>query len=167
MKSLLLSFFLIVSFYYFPAIARKTGYKLNVEKNRQEKTEPQEMSKGSFMVASQCEDCNAGYRLEQIIFSGYNKPRRSAIETFFITNNTDRHMSGVNLYIEYLTLDGRQLNKRFVKLVCDIPPGETRMAEVPGWDRQKAFYYVRSDGGKSGGTPYEVIFDPVSYYLRF
>ena len=53
-------------------------------------------------------------------------------------------MSGVTMYVEYLMPDGRQLHKRFVRLVCVIPPGETRMAELQSWDKQKSFYYEGS-----------------------
>lgn len=149
------------------AVARKKGYRLDAGKESRAETETVRMARGSFMVASQCEDCNNGYRLEQIAFSGYDKPRNSAVETFFITNNTDRTMSGVTMYVEYLMPDGRQLHKRFVRLVCDIPPGETRMAELQSWDKQKSFYYEKSETPRRGGTPFTVVFDPVSYYLRF
>lgn len=147
-------------------LARKKGYRLNVEKDSDSKTE-QEMVRGSFMVASQCADCNNGYNLTQIAFSGYDKAQQSASESFFITNNTDRTMSGVTMYIEYLMPDGRQLHKRFIRLSCDIPPGETRHADVPSWDSQKTFYYEKSAPSRRGGTPYTVVFDPISFYLRF
>lgn len=147
--------------------ARKKGYRLTVEKQTRAEKEEQKMSKGSFMVASECNDCNNGYRINQIVFSGYDKPLRSSKETFFITNNTDRTMSGVTLYITYLMPDGRQLNKRFVRLSCNIPPGETRIADIESWDKQKSFYYEKSDAGKKGGTPYTVAFDPIAFYLRF
>lgn len=149
------------------ASARKKGYRLKVEKESQTEREEEEMARGSFMVASQCTDCNNGYKIDQIKFSGYDKPRGSASETFFITNTTDRELSGITLYIDYRTLDGRQLNKRFIRLSCNIPVGETRTAEIKSWDKQKEFYFEKSSPGKQGGTPYTVIFDPVAYYLRF
>lgn len=149
------------------ALAKKKGFKLDIPKETAEENEESQMSLGSFMVASHCKDCNNGYKINQIRFSGYDKPRKSSKETFFITNNTDRIMSGVNLYIDYRTPDGRQLNKRFVRLSCNIPPGETRMVDLESWDKQKAFYYEKSNDGKSGGTPYKVIFDPVSFYLKY
>lgn len=149
------------------AAARKKGIKLNVRKESKADLEEESMSLGSFMVASECTDCNNGYTLSQVAFSGYDKPQQSNSETFFITNNTDRRMSGISLYIEYRTEDNRQLHKRFFKLTCDIPAGETRMAEVESWDKQRSFYYIKSNASKKGGTPYVVIFDPVSYNLRF
>ena len=149
------------------AWARKKGYKLNIEKKAASQQTDDDMASGSFMVASHCTDCNNGYKIEQIHFSGYDKPRRSATESFFITNTTDRRMTGVTLYIEYLTTDGRQLYKKFVKLVCDIPPGETRKADIPSWDKQKSFYYIKSEASSKGGTPYTIVFDPISYYLQF
>lgn len=145
--------------------ARRKGFRLK-DNNEQVDTE---LVAGSFMVASQCEDCNNGYRIDQISFSGFDKPQNSSKESFFITNNTDRQMTGVTLYIEYLTEDGRQLHKRFLRLSCDIPAGETRQAVVESWDKQHSFRYTRSAAPARSphpATAFIVRFDPVSFYLR-
>ncbi len=187
MKNILLktlSVILLVSF--FPAqqsFARKKGYRLKTGKSKTEKvnkhsgiditetdvadTISQEMVAGSFMVASQCENCNNGYRLDQIVFTGFDKNQGNKTESFFIINKTDRTLTGVSLYIDYRTLDGRQLHKRFFKLSCNIPAGETRKADIPTWDTQHSFYYHKSKAAKHKGNPFEVIFDPIAYYLRF
>lgn len=124
------------------------------------------MKRGSFMVASQCGDCNNGYTISQIAFSGFDKPGSSPMESFFITNRTDRTMSGVSLYIEYLTPDGRQLHKRYVKLDCNIPAGETRKCDIKSWDTQRSFHYELSRASRRS-SPFTVRFDPVAFYLRF
>ena len=145
--------------------ARKVSFRHSVKDSRSETQE--EMTAGSFMVASQCEDCNNGYTLQQIGFTGFDKPQSSDTESFFITNETDRTMTGVTLYIEYLTPDGRQLHKKFMRLSCDIPPGETRKADIRSWDRQNSFYYIKSRPARNAGNPFDVRFDPIAYYLRF
>ncbi len=147
------------------ADGRRKGFRL---KDNNEPVDT-ELVTGSFMVASQCEDCNNGYRIDQIAFSGFDKPQNSSRESFFITNNTDRHMTGLTLYVEYLTEDGRQLHKRFLRLSCDIPAGETRQATVESWDRQHSFRYTLSAAPARSAhpaTPFTVRFDPVSFYLR-
>lgn len=150
------------------ADARKQGYTLKVDKIAESELEEEQMSRGSFMVASYCTDCNNGYRLDQISFAGFDKPQNSNYETFFITNHTDRTMSGVNLYVEYMMPDGRQLHKRFLRLTCNIPPGETRSLQLDSWDKQKSFYYqLSTPAAKKQGTPFIVVFDPVAYYLRY
>ncbi len=149
------------------SFAEKRGFRLHTKGAYSEDSKEREMTAGSFMVASQCEDCNNGYRLDQISFSGYDKPQQSMKETFFITNNTDRTMTGVTLYIDYLDMQGRQLNKKYYKLSCLIPPGETRQAELTTWDKQKMFYYELSVPGRRGGVPFKITIDPVAYYLRF
>lgn len=151
----------------FMAQGRKYSYNLKTPKPSKEEITEMEMERGSFMVASQCEDCNSGYRIDQIKFSGFDKPQSSGNETFFITNNTDRIMSGVNMYIEYFDESGRQLTKRFIRLSCDIPAGETRQAVIKSWDVQKSFYYEKSTSSRRGGSPFKVAIDPVAYYLRF
>lgn len=160
-----------------PAGARKIGYKHKtggkkasvavVARDAADSDTVQEMVPGSFMVASQCERCNNGYRLDQVVFTGFDKKRGSAKESFFIINKTDRVLTGVSLFIDYRTPDGRQLTRRFIKLSCSIPPGETRKADIDTWDTQRSFYYVKSVQGKKGGNPFEVVFDPIAYWLRF
>lgn len=158
---LLIAFLAII-----PLGARKTTLRLGSDHAARRSAQDSVMVKGSFMVASQCSECNSGYRLDQIEFSGFDKPANSSVESFFITNNTDRTMSGVSLYIDYQTPDGRQLHKRYLRLKCNIPAGETRKADIKSWDRQKSFHFEKSNPSRSS-SPFTVIFDPVAFYLRF
>jgi hypothetical protein len=151
-----------------PVSAKKYSYKLSAQKaEEQVSTDENEMVAGSFMVASQCEACNNGYRLEEVEFSGYDKPQNSATESFFITNNTDRVLTGVTLYIDYHDKSGKQLHKQFLKLSCEIPAGETRQAQIKSWDTQRSFYYEKSTASKRAGSSFTVSLDLVAYYLRF
>lgn len=147
------------------ASARKVSLKLTGDKTDRKESNSG-MVRGSFMVSSQCQDCNNGYTLDQIIFSGFDKPGNSSTESFFITNNTNRTLTGVSLYIEYLTPDGRQLHKQYLRLSCSIPPNETRKTDVRSWDTQRSFHYEKSAASKRS-APFTVCFDPVAYYLRF
>jgi hypothetical protein len=152
-----------------PISAKKYSYKLSAKNAETEEVaeEENEMVAGSFMVASQCEACNNGYRLDEISFSGYDKPQSSTTESFFITNHTDRVLTGVTLYIDYRDKADRQLHKQFLKLSCEIPPGETRQATLKSWDTQRSFYYEKSAASKRVGSAFEVKLDLVAYYLRF
>lgn len=145
--------------------ARKVSLKLTGNKADRQQTSSG-MVRGSFMVSSQCKDCNNGYTLDQITFSGFDKPANSSTESFFITNNTNRTLTGVSLYIEYLTPDGRQLHKQFLRLSCNIPPNETRKTDVRSWDTQRSFHFEKSAPSRRS-APFSVRFDPVAYYLRF
>lgn len=136
-------------------------------KIKTDKQEPEEMVAGSFMVGSQCSVCNNGYRLDQVKYSRFDKPASSILETFSVTNTTDRTLKAVGLFLEYRTPDGLQLHKRYVRIDCDIPPGETRMLSVRSFDKQKSYYYQGSAKPRKRATPFDVIFDPVAYYLSF
>ena len=131
----------------------------------------EEMAAGSFMVSSDCPTCNNGYRLDQIRVFGFDKPAASLSETIFLTNTTDRTLTGVSLYIDYRSMDGSQLHKRFLHIDCNVPAGETRSIQFPSWDRQRSFYYhgsasvVKSRSRRA--QPFEVALDPVSYTLSF
>lgn len=157
---------------YMEAGAKKVSTKMKEPKESKTQKERNDtagmqMTKGTFMVASECEDCNNGYKLSQLKFFGFDKPLTSVKESFFITNNTDRRLRGITLYITYNSTGGKMLHKRFLKLDCDIPAGETRKADIESFDTQRSFYYVKSAVPKKQATPFDVKFDLVAYYLEF
>lgn len=126
-----------------------------------------EMMPGSVTVVSPCAVCHKGYNLEQVRFSGFDKVTESSKESFFVTNLTDGEVTQVALYIEYLTPDGRQLHKRFLRIDCNIPPGETRRMDVPSWDKQHTFYYEGSRAPvRRKASPFKVVFEISSYNVR-
>ncbi|MDE6027755.1 MAG: hypothetical protein K2G23_06770, partial [Muribaculaceae bacterium] len=115
---------------------------------------------------SEFEDASP-YSREDIEFSGYDKKLTSSSESFFVTNRSNRTITAIELTIDYLTLDGRQLNKKFHKIQCAIPPGETRMVDVKSWDTQHSFYYEKSAPARAAGTPFTVKFYPSAFYLKY
>lgn len=144
--------------------ARKIKSSLKKPDKPMQKTE---YVKGSQAISTQCEACANGYKISDVVFTGYDKKRSSERESFFITNNTDRELTAVSLYIIYYATDGRQLHKKYVKINCSIPAGETQKTDIRSWDTQKSFYYVKSETNPRKGTPYTVSFDPVTIYLRY
>lgn len=144
------------------ASARKRGYKLKTG-NKTEQTDP---SVGTFLVTDSICPEAGGYSLAQVVFSGYDKATSTGKESFFITNNADKTLKQIDIDVEYLTPDRRQLHRRHVSLKCDIAPGDTENVVIDSWDKQHSFHYIKSRGGKRS-IPYEVKFRPVSYRLKF
>lgn len=147
----------------FQGEARKIGYRMKASETKKESVESR-MAKGAFMVTPN--DTTGPYRIQQIIFTGYDKPQNSSKESFFIINKTDRTLSGIVLNIDYITPDGRQLHKRIEKIPCHIPPGETRKTDISSWDTQHSFRYIESKG-RPEANPYTVSFSPTLIYLRY
>ena len=77
----------------------------------------------------------------QIELSGYDKPLRSAYESFMLTNLTARALRLLAVTLDYYDLEGRQLHQRSDTLPVAVPPGETRMVKLPTWDTQRSYYY--------------------------
>lgn len=144
--------------------ARKTGYRLPSKETAKEKRATTEA--GTFRVEIS-EDTLARFSRRNILFSGYEKKLQSTRESFFITNRTDHVILSVELSIEYLTPDGRQLNRRFHRVACNIPPGETRAVDVKSWDTQHAFYYAPSPPARAAGSPFIVKFTPIAASLKY
>lgn len=99
----------------------------------------------------------AGDEPNAITIAGYDKPLRSANETFFITNRSSYNISGLRIRIKYLDTHGRTLHQRECLIPIDIPSGETRQAKIKSWDIQRSFYYKMSTKPKrADGTPFDV-----------
>lgn len=96
-------------------------------------------------------------------FVGYDKKTGSAKETFFVDNGTDINISSFELEISYYNSAGKQIHKRKVEINQVIPAGESRMVDIPSWDTQKSFHYVKSTASSKGSTPYTVRFRVLSY----
>lgn len=91
-----------------------------------------------------------------ITIAGYDKPVDSRIETFFIVNRSSHHLKGITVTLTYFDTSGRQLHQATHNVDCDIPPGHTRQATVPSWDRQQSFYYTGSRTPRRRSTPFTV-----------
>ena len=102
----------------------------------------------------------SGKLLENVVLTGFDKKRNNSKESFFIINNTGSALNGVGVDITYLTPDGRMLTHRYAVISITIPAGETRKVDIPAWDTQHSFYYLKSDPDPSRGNPFNVVMIP-------
>lgn len=154
---------LILLICFIPTYGKKVKLQLNTKDIKTRKTE--NIYAGSFKVSRDKEDST--YSLTQITFTGFDKKINSSTESFFIQNNTDRTLTGITVTIEYLTPDGRQLEKRTHQIKCNIPAGQTRKTDLRSWDKQHSFYYIKSAPTRSSGSPFTVKFYPEAIYLKY
>lgn len=94
----------------------------------------------------------------EISVNGYDKPLRSRRETFFTTNNSDREIERIAFSIRYFDTKQRLLHQSVHNVPANIPAGETRQINIPSWDTQFNFYYLRSAIPQRAqqATPYDV-----------
>lgn len=125
------------------------------------------MTEGSLTVCSPCVPCNDGYSIDQAQITGFDKRAEALVESFFITNTTDRRLTGLDFTLSYYTLDGRMLHSRHVEIDCDIPAGQTRKFDIKSFDRQKSFYYHKSQApSRRRATPFRVELQIGCLHLR-
>lgn len=99
-------------------------------------------------------------------FSGYEKTLRSNRETVFITNLLDScEIAAVYFTITYFDSSGRLLHKSPRRHRVIVPPGETRRADLPSWDRQFTFYYAGSPAPRVSAIPYTITIRPDTLLL--
>lgn len=96
-------------------------------------------------------------RPAMVRFSGYEKPNTALRETFLVTNLDSLDLNGIAVELEYLDMESRQLHRAAHTIKVNIPGGETRMVNVPAWDRNHSFHYFRSPAPqRRQSTPYKV-----------
>lgn len=90
--------------------------------------------------------------------SGFEKPLRSGIESFFLTNHTADTITRVHLRLEYFDETGRQLHSREEYKELTLPPRSTRLVELKSFDHQGVFYYHLSTKPRTraNATPFRV-----------
>ena len=98
--------------------------------------------------------------IEGVRFSGYDKEINSNLESFLMSNPTDRTLASYTVKIDYLDMQGRMIHSREVSGECEIPPGETRRFDTKSWDTQHTYYYYLGNEPKRVATPYKVEFHP-------
>lgn len=89
-------------------------------------------------------------------FCGYEKALRSNNETLFIQNRCDSTLAEISFRIDYLDSQQRKIHTRRVRKSVFIPAHETRRIDIPSWDRQKSYYYVKGERPRKSATPYDV-----------
>lgn len=102
----------------------------------------------------------------EIVFTGFDKKRNNSKESFFIINNSPEDITGAVVEITYHTIDGRMLHKRYATLSVTVPSGETRKIDLPSWDTQHSFYYLKSENDLSRGNPFDVTISPIAYITQ-
>lgn len=103
----------------------------------------------------------------EVRLSGFDKPLRSNKETFFVTNKSGNLLSGLVIEFNYTDMQGRQLHKRNMDVVCEIPVSETRQITIPSWDRQQSFFYRLSAKPKrASAVPFDVCCRVVAVIIK-
>lgn len=103
--------------------------------------------------------------LPSIRFYGFDKTVGSSLESFFISNNLDDEIRGMDIQITYFDMQGRQLHKRNAHIDIIIPPHETMRTDIKSWDTQKSFYFHQSTKPKRQATPFDVKIELLSLTL--
>lgn len=104
--------------------------------------------------------------LRNCSFSGYDKEPNSNKESFILMNPGPYVITGYEVKIEYLDMQGRMLHSRKVTLPCFVPPGENHRFDIPSWDIQHTYYYYLGNAPKRVATPFQVRFLPQAIWIE-
>lgn len=74
-------------------------------------------------------------------------------------------MSHVKLKFQYSTMNGEVIHERVVTVEVNLNPGDTRLAGISSWDKQRMFYYHGGPKPRKSATPYRVAFALVGYTI--
>lgn len=139
--------------------AKKTTLRLKTPKSANNAHAPERQ----YIQADSILSAEIGSRIG---FSGFDKPYNSKKETFLISNNSDHHLAGIALRIEYFDSQQRMIHARLEEIIRSIPAGETRFISIPAFDPQSTLYYHLSKAPrKGGGQPFHVKITPTAILL--
>lgn len=95
---------------------------------------------------------------DSVSVSGFEKAQTATRESMMISNNGSADLVAVGIDISYLDMQGRMLHKASHHVAEIIPAAETRMVNVPSFDRQNLFYYHLSPMSRRAAqaTPFDV-----------
>lgn len=103
---------------------------------------------------------------DSIRFAGFDKNINSSKESFLIINNSEVTVNEVFVKLTYNDIDGGMLHSRKYNIKCKIPPGETRLADIPSWDCQHTYYYYLSNPPKKVAVPFKVEITPIQFIIQ-
>lgn len=172
MIRILLLLFLISGLCVIPVESRKIRNTLKVEKESKSLKDKEVFIEGEKINISDTISSNGLYsrreigKLLDVSFAGYDKEANSSKESFIIINLSPYFISGFEIMIEYLDMQGRMLHSRLVKESCEVPPGESRRLDIKSWDTQHTYYYHLGNEPKRVATSFKVNFIPRSYWIK-
>lgn len=138
-----------------PIEARKVKNNLKVEKESK--------TKDSGKVLIEGQEVQPDFVL--CSFSGYDKEANSNKESFILSNPSQYILTGYEVRIDYLDMQGRMLHSRTIKEPCFIPSGETRRFDLNSWDKQHTYYYYLGNEPRRVATPFQVAFTPLRFWI--
>lgn len=105
---------------------------------------------------------------DSIGIAGYEKTLKATRESMLVINRSSQPFEAIKLEIAYLDMAGNMLHKATHMVDVSVPPGETRMVNVPTFDRQGLFYYHLSPVPTRAvrATPFEVKVSVKNIYFR-
>lgn len=99
----------------------------------------------------------------------FQKTVASRVESIMISNLSDSDtIIAVEVDLNYRNTAGEQLNRRTATFTAEVPPGETRHATVPSWDRQQLFYFVETPPARptQRTAPFTVTMSPKRLLIK-
>ena len=100
---------------------------------------------------------------DSLNFVGYDKKGSADYETFFVDNSSSQDIMDVEVEISYFSNGDKLIHKRRQVVQGYFPHKESRKIDIPTWDRQKSYHYIRSVPSKKGSTPYTVSIKVLSF----
>lgn len=78
--------------------------------------------------------------------------------TIALKNDTSNTITSVEFTLEYLDMQGVQLDYKTFQKKVTIDPGKTRKINIPAYERNRHYHYYKSEGGYDH-TPFQVRFE--------
>lgn len=100
-----------------------------------------------------------------VSMKGYTKMVGASKESFMLVNNSNLHLSGLEIKFKYVDLDGVLIHERVATIDCDLPPHKSRQVSIKTFDEGHQFYYYRHKS-KKDAIAYDLTIRIESYNIK-
>lgn len=100
-----------------------------------------------------------------VTMRGYSKPAGASKESFMLTNNTNLHISLVEMIFRYTDMKNELVHERTESVVCDLSPYSSRQVSIKTFDEGKKFYYYKNKPRKDA-VAYKVAIKLLRYDVK-
>lgn len=100
---------------------------------------------------------------EVVTMRGFSKRAGESKESFMLVNNSNLHISRVELRLKYVDVNEVLLHEREVMVECDLPSYSSRITSIKTFDEGHKFHYLYSKSVKDDAVAFLVKFTLLRY----
>ena len=122
-----------------------------------------DMKKHLFTLFLALLSLSAGAEEAAVSMQSFEQGWSDPLSTIALKNNTQEQIHSVQFIVEYLDMNGNQMDYQEYNEEVEIAPGLTRKVRVPAYEHQRGYSYCQSEQRPHNPNLFKVKYDFKSY----